>query len=299
MDISYLREFLILNKYGNYGDAADSLYMSQPSLTKHIKALEQELGSSLFDRNTRRVSLNSFGKLFLPYAQKLVDTHSEALDALEEYISFHNSTLNLGVLPCINSYNIFDVISRFTDENPRFKVNVSVINNDQMIQKLHQHELELAFIRHSPNESLPGLVQLPYATDRLVAVCPKGYLNKSSISLEELNGERLLYSSSGFIKTIVENNLHLTDSNIRINFMGSAKFCSVLINLVRQGSGIALLMKQLALCDNCNDVEIVDIVPAVRTVISMCCDKMSTLSYVAQKFISFASFNVSDENTFV
>lgn len=299
MDISYIKEFLALYKYGNYVDAADSLYMSQPSLTKHIKALEQELGSALFDRNTRRVSLSPFGKIFLPYAQKMIDTHNEAMEALEEYSTSRNNTLNLGVLPFVNSYNFVDTIARFTEENPLFKVNVLILNNNQMVQMLHQHELDLAFIRHSLNESLPGIVHLPYVTDRLIAVCPKGYFNRSSISLEELSGERLLYSSSGYIKTIVENNSQLKAVANPINFSGSVNLGSTLIDLVRRGSGVALLMRKLALCEDCTDVDVVEISPAVRTVISLCYDKIANLSHVAQKFISYTSFNVSDENILI
>ena len=68
MEIDYIREFITLAQVQNYMAAAEESYISQPSLTKHIKAIEMELGVSLFDRTTRKVHLNQFGRTFLPYA---------------------------------------------------------------------------------------------------------------------------------------------------------------------------------------------------------------------------------------
>ena len=57
--------------------AAEELYISQSSLSKHIMSIEKELGHSLFNRTTRKVSLTSFGKTYLPYAQRIVATDDE------------------------------------------------------------------------------------------------------------------------------------------------------------------------------------------------------------------------------
>ena len=66
MEVQYVREFLTLVKYGNYLAAADELFISQSTLSKHIFALEKELGLSLLNRTTRKVQLNQYGPLFSP-----------------------------------------------------------------------------------------------------------------------------------------------------------------------------------------------------------------------------------------
>ena len=63
MEINYLKEFVILARTGNYLEAADSLYMGQSSLSRHIKTLEEELDIRLLDRTTRKVSLTEAGRL--------------------------------------------------------------------------------------------------------------------------------------------------------------------------------------------------------------------------------------------
>ena len=55
MELSYIREFVVLAETGNYLEAADALFIAQSSLSRHIKSIELDLGSPLFDRTTRKV----------------------------------------------------------------------------------------------------------------------------------------------------------------------------------------------------------------------------------------------------
>lgn len=66
MEIEYICEFVVLAETCNYMEAADRLFVSQSALSRHIKALEEDLQVQLFDRSTRKVSLSPFGSLFLP-----------------------------------------------------------------------------------------------------------------------------------------------------------------------------------------------------------------------------------------
>lgn len=61
VDINFFREFAVLARTGSYSEAAEQLFLSQPSLSKHIKSAELELGQPLFRRTTRRIELTPFG----------------------------------------------------------------------------------------------------------------------------------------------------------------------------------------------------------------------------------------------
>ena len=71
MNIDYLKEFVVLADTGNFSRAADALFLSQSSLSKHIKAMEQELAIPLFRRTTRRLELTEDGMSFLTYARQI------------------------------------------------------------------------------------------------------------------------------------------------------------------------------------------------------------------------------------
>lgn len=60
MEIDYIREFVTLADVGNYMEAADILFISQSTLSRHIKSIEEDLGAPLFDRTTRKVVINEF-----------------------------------------------------------------------------------------------------------------------------------------------------------------------------------------------------------------------------------------------
>ena len=77
MDIDYIHEFVVLADTGNYMEAADKLFLTQSSLTRHIQKLEADLGVLLFDRSTRHIELNKYGNLFMPYARQISQLQKE------------------------------------------------------------------------------------------------------------------------------------------------------------------------------------------------------------------------------
>ena len=85
MDIKHLAEFVALAETGNYLETADNLFISQSTLSKHIMALEKELGVSLFERTTRKIHLSTEGETFLPYALKIVRLQEEAANVLSAH----------------------------------------------------------------------------------------------------------------------------------------------------------------------------------------------------------------------
>ncbi len=118
MQTSYVREFLETTRTLNYAEAADRLYISHSSLFKHIKALEEDLGGALFDRDGHNITLSEYGKAFLPYAKKLVAEEDACIGALAEWreAKDHNITV-------ASDYRMLDLICRFQGKYPQYHVN--------------------------------------------------------------------------------------------------------------------------------------------------------------------------------
>ncbi len=72
MEYKWIEAFMALVEYLNFSRAAESLYISQPALSKQIASLESYLGVILFSRDKRTVELTEMGKLFLPEAQDML-----------------------------------------------------------------------------------------------------------------------------------------------------------------------------------------------------------------------------------
>ena len=98
MEIRQLKYFAALAKYQNFTKAAQELYISQPTLSQQISALETSLGCSLFYRSKRMVALTAAGEALLPKAEQLIEYYNQCLDELDIYRTASKGSVNLSTL---------------------------------------------------------------------------------------------------------------------------------------------------------------------------------------------------------
>lgn len=175
-----MKEFIALTKAENYLEAAENLFISQSSLSKHIKSLEVELGTTLFDWTTRQVKLNEAGKVFLKYAQQLIDVQHQCNTALINLKEAKEQNLTIGSIPIMAPYGITDMLIDFKKAN--VKINLSIIEGEteQLKQKLQNDDCDLIFIRRlsgqkEVTEDLDDFSVINFTTDYLVAVLPNDH----------------------------------------------------------------------------------------------------------------------------
>lgn len=286
MEIKYIREFVVLAELGNYVAAADELYISQPSLTKHIKALESELGVSLFDRTTRKVRLNRFGRAFLPYAEQIVKSNDEATDTLSKLSRDVNDTLHLGVIPAFFAYSIQEYLVRFKSRFPNYSVTLQEGTNDDLLRWVSEGRCNIAIVRHYDKDPGPQFAALPLAQDALVAVVPIGHPfddGRTSISAEELRGRDLLATNSATEARLLKDLQLKTGIDLRVTaHLGRT---DSIIKLLEQDFGIALLMKTPTQYSFSDRVRILDLEPQIQTTISLVYAKNEPLNSATRNFI--------------
>ncbi len=117
MELDYIREFVVLAETLHYAEAADRLYISPACLTRHIQAIEKELGQPLLLRSPRRVELSEFGKEFLPFAKKLAYYQQEYQSKLLNR-QRRDRKLIVGSLGPLAPYRIGPIITAFQEQNP-------------------------------------------------------------------------------------------------------------------------------------------------------------------------------------
>ncbi len=84
MDISYIREFMVLSETCNYQSASEQLYLTNSTLSKHIQKMEAELGTPLFERSTRKITLTNEGKIFQQKCAQILELYDEALTQMKK-----------------------------------------------------------------------------------------------------------------------------------------------------------------------------------------------------------------------
>lgn len=249
MDTERCREFVVLAQTCNYLQAADQLFISQSSLSKHIKALERELGVELFNRTTRRVQLTEHGRVFLPFARKIASVAHDANVALANASDNERRVLDIGSIPVMVPYGITKVLHDFESQHPNTRLRITEGEADQLRDLLRDRTLDLAFIREwdgdvSRNNEDIEFETAGFATDQLAAVLPSGHplSSRPSIRLAELANEEFLLLPKGTVM-----NALVTDACAAEGFTPEVRYRGTraenIIDLVARGMGVSLLMR--------------------------------------------------------
>lgn len=249
MDTQRCREFVVLAQTCNYLQAADQLFISQSSLSKHIKALERELGVELFSRTTRRVQLTERGRVFLPFARKLASTAHDAEVALADAADNDRRIIDIGSIPVMVPYGITALLHGFERNHKNVRLRIAEGDADRLKAMLRNRELDLAFIREwDGNANLDGdeaeFTTAEFAQDRLAAVLPSGHplAMRQSIRLSELaNDEFLLLPSGTVMDALIMDACAVEGFVPEVRYRGTR--AENIIDLVSRGMGVSLLMR--------------------------------------------------------
>jgi len=289
MEINYLREFAVLAQTLDFMEAADILYISQSTLSKHIQSIESELRVPLFDRTTRKVRISKFGQLLLPYAQQIAELQDKYTAILQSSLETDREILTLGSIPALAQYKITGILVNFKRSRSQSTISVMHAGSEELKEMLRKEKCELAFIRDT-NEVDDDLVKIPYAVDTLAAVLPASHplAKQKTIPLRMLADEDLLLmEKQTYLYRLSISACEQSGFEPKIAYTDQRP--ENLVDFVVKGMGVALLMKQLALYVSNPKVAIVDISPSVSTQINLCYLKGVELSDAAKHFVLCAA----------
>ena len=168
-----LRVFRIVARHLNFSRAAEELLLTQPAVTQQIKALEEELGVSLFDRGGGHIQLTPGGRALVPFADKLKALSEQAVQAVAAVYGEPSGELALGASQTIAQYVLPGLIATFRQSHPRVGVTALSGNTDRMLETLLAGKIQLALIEGP--ERRKDLQIEPFMEDHMVLVVPAGH----------------------------------------------------------------------------------------------------------------------------
>lgn len=241
MDLPALIAFIEVARYQSFSLAADALFISQPAISKRISALEAELGTALFNRIHRQVTLTETGRALLPRVQAL-RTELEDIRRLASNLSDDvQGTLTMGTSHHIGLHRLPPALSTFNQRYPAVQLDLRFVASEQACQAVERGELELA-IATLPNELPEQLHAKVIWTDQLyIVTSPSQPLSRlGSISLAELVQHRcVLPSKETYTYQIISQALGALDP--QLNVYVSTNYLETLKMLVSAGFGWSLL----------------------------------------------------------
>lgn len=290
MDMNYLfehlDELLLLAEQQNYSETADALYISQSSLSKHIQIIEKELGAPLFDRTTRRVVLNEFGRVMIPMFPKLRDARDELEEASHRYQKQKTNQVVVNAIPLLDVYQFPQQIARFQKANPEYTVNVIENYETTPLEELRSGKCDLSFCRNDTGD-ISDLVEVPYAQDHIVAVLSVNhrYARMHSIQLDSLKNDDfvLINQKTSIYKLCVDA---CKAEGFEPTVIYTSHRIESIVNMVEQSMGVALLTKQQAMMVWRPTLSIVELKPEIKTGISLYY-RPSCASEATVKFLEF------------
>lgn len=286
-----MKEFVALAEIGNFTEASSRLFIAQPTLSKHIKSMEAELGGPLFIRNKRNMELSEMGHTFLPYAKQIVQIQGEYATALSAQKQDIEGTLHIGCLPSFSMYGIDWVISDFVGQHNRVSIQVEEYGKGYLLDLVHQKRCDFAFVRDG-RTNYADLMKIQIATDKVVAVLPENHklAGRDQIRLEELKYDRFLSREKGTCghKMILkmcgsvgyEPYIVCTSNNNRN-----------LIEMVKRGVGVTLMNRGPAMVGSRKGYVIVDLVPEFASEVSLYYNTAVDMSPTAKCFLEHVKAN--------
>jgi DNA-binding transcriptional LysR family regulator len=188
MDIRHLTYFLKVAQRRSITAAATELNIAQPSLTKSIRLLEQELGVSLFDRLPRGVELTSFGQSLLRDAESIHVQFQDAIGELEGLRGGAIGEVRLGAGPAWLRRHLPLAVARTLDANPGIRIHVTGGFDDALLRSLRRGDLDFVVAEMPSGDRARDLRLTPLTTDNLGICCRSGHplARRSSTPLQAL-----------------------------------------------------------------------------------------------------------------
>lgn len=242
MEFRQLEAFISVASLKSFSKAANDLYLSQSTVSSHIKNLEKELQKKLILRTTKTLQLTDDGMTFLNYAKRILETRDAALESLN---TPSDSIIRLGASTIPSGYLIPELLSSFRQTHPYTYFNITQSDSEKTLAKVLDGSLEIGLI--GENASSPNCVCIPFCADELMLVTPATpyylALNKKKPDLLTLLREPIIMrkQGSGTLKAANRflNSLPAAQENFniiaRVNDLESIK------QMIVNGMGISIL----------------------------------------------------------
>lgn len=292
MDLKIIQEFVVLSETLNFSRAADQLFTTQATLSRHIMRLEEELGKPLLERSSRKVELTKFGAGFLPYAKRIVQTMEECNAYLLEENGARRKSIVIGACVAIlqdQEIKVSAVLSEFCKRNPTYNLTVVEEKDDSLlVEKLRRKECEIILLRE-PLEISDSFAHFSVAQPEAMSVLlPKThpFANAESVMLDCLKEEVFLtppiYSNT-YQMFVARCRQIGFEPQIRPYAYGKA----FAVNMMKNGLGIPVVshVKHNEGIEQDVDFSIVKIYPPINQVLSLVCPDLPRVLTIAEELL--------------
>lgn len=247
MEFYQLEAFVMVVGHRSFSRAAENLFLSQPTVSSHVKSLETELGKPLFDRGKSELLLTPAGEVLYRYARDMLDMRTETLAELQSQGEVGEETLMVAAssVPC--QYLLPRAIAAFETEYPSVSVALRLENSRQTCEDIFRYHYSLGVV--GEKYQLPHLVFEPILEDKLVVAIPKkeeyaDLLSHDLLASRHLVGRKILLREPGSgTRSLFEQELRNAGSSLEQFQVSIFDNQETIKQAVRQGVGLTIISR--------------------------------------------------------
>ncbi|GAA0591252.1 LysR family transcriptional regulator [Virgibacillus siamensis] len=289
MDIRQIEYFAEVARQLNFTRAASILHISQPSLSKTMKNLEDELGVTLFYRGTKQLALTDAGQAFLVNAKNVLDAFENLTTELNDVIDLKRGEIKIGIPPIIGAVFFSKLISRYKEAYPSINILLTEVGTNKIKTGVSEGELDIGLICNLPVPQ-ENFETIKLLKDPLMLIVHKDdpLARKKTIDFSDIRKEPFILYRHDFSlhdKIVQECDKHGFSPNIVCE--SSQK--DFMIEMVEAKLGVALLPSKI--CERITNEQIIAIPfnkPAVNLELGMIWKKDRYLPFAVREFIEMS-----------
>ncbi len=269
----------------HFTKAAESLFISQPALSRAISRLEKELGVPLFERKGRTVQLNRYGKMFLEKVNLALQVIESGRQELKEVVSPDSGNISLSFLHTLGANLVPELIGEYRRSYPNVTFQLFQNTARELIEQLKAGDIDLCLTTVS--ELDPEISWQELFSEKLFVIVPHSHrlANRDGVNLSEIAEEPFVgFKKGAGLRTITDQLCKQVGFTPKLTFEGQE--VSTVAGLVSVGLGVGLIPERSGMeSDHVCRLPVIDV--ECKRTIGIAWRKQTFLPKVVEQFQNF------------
>lgn len=243
MELRQIEYFLVVSRLKNFTRAAEELFVTQPTITIAIKNLEKEFGLPLFFRERGSLTLTEDGRVFLEYAEKIMNDAEYTIKGMAHRNPNSQKTLTLGI-PTVTEAMMYPIVlNEYSPKFPQVELHLSDAGNLDVIKQIDNGELELGFVSLS-SQLGAHFEQMPLARNQMsvIASTRHPFSKQDAVSLAELEKEDIIMYEKGESYTELMLEEQFRNHGLTLRVRHRIQHSVTLFEMVARNHGVSVIL---------------------------------------------------------
>ena len=279
MDIRTMQYYLAVVREGTISAAAEALHVAQPSLSRQMKELERELGTPLFMRGNRRITLTEEGIILRRRAEEMVQLMQRTEEEITQVKNHISGAVRIGAGESASFHYLSRTASRLSKAHPDVRFHITSGDTQDLMDELTDGLIDFAVIFTEVDHNLYQSITLP-ESDRFGVLMPKAHplASKDFVRIRDLKGCPVILSRAHAAVISGMKDFFGLDVIATYNLIYNASL------LVEDGLGLAVTFDGLVNCTETGTLTFRPLVPEIPATGKLIWKKYQTFSPAAQLF---------------